>query len=225
MMTLQVTAEEFMQKARRAGIQVAWDRAFIPISLLILFVLRYTFRAPIWLLVAFCAWMPAYYIIYPMTLNSKWTTFEKEFARRFQKGEHKQLLDFYMSQWFLRRFGPRADMMGKLGLIYSALERYREAEEVLERAVDIAPGGLRERLFFNLANVKFELGKHQDAEQIYRTLKPNSPYRRAAQTQMALIDMHRGHRVEDARKILEAERGRASGQLKSRIETALAGLS
>jgi hypothetical protein len=38
---------------------------------------------------------------------------------------------------------------------------------------------------------------------------------------MALIDLHRGHRVEDARKILEAERGRASGQLKERIEQAL----
>jgi tetratricopeptide (TPR) repeat protein len=217
----QVTAEEFMQKAKRAGVQVSWDRALILASLLVLYVLYDVLRAPAWVLVLFCGWLPLYYFAFPMMLNARWGRFEKEFAMRFQRGEYKQLLEIYKGQWLLRRFGPQAEMMGKLGLIYTALERYREAEDILERAIDAAPQGMKERLFFNLANVKFELGKHQDAEQIYRSLKPTSPYRRAAQTQIALIDLQRGHRVEEAKKVLEAERARASGNLKVRIEEAL----
>lgn len=217
------TAEGLMgKKAKQSKIKFEWRGALIPLSLLVMALLRFVFDVPLWILAIMCAWIPLYYIGYPMTLRKKWIAFEKEFSLRFQRGEYKQLLELYRKQWFLRRFGPRSQMYGKLGLIYSALERYREAEEAFERAIDATPSGQRDRLYFNLANVKFELGKYDAAEEIYRSLKPSSPYRHASQTHLAIIDLHRGKRVEVARRILEQEQRRASGQLKTRIEQALA---
>ena len=215
--------EDLMQHARpKAGLKIEWRRMLVPASLLTLFILRYLFNAPIWALGVLCLWIPLYYVAYPMVLRKKWERFEKEFAQRFQRGEYKQLLELYKDQWFLRRFGPRAELLGKLGLIYSAMERYREAEQALERAVSAAHAAHRDRMYFNLANVKFELNKYQEAEEIYRSLRPSSPYRHAAQTQLALIDLHQERRVPVARKVLEQELKRATGSLKERIETALA---
>lgn len=215
--------EDLMQQPKpKAGIQVEWRRMLVPLSLILLFVLRYLFNAPIWTLLIICLWIPAYYVVYPTVLRKKWERFEKEFAQRFQRGEYKQLLELYRGQWFLRRFGPKAELLGKLGLIYAAMERYREAEHALERAVGAAHSAHRDRLYYNLANVKFELNKYQEAEEIYRSLRPGSPYRHAAQTQLALIDIYQERRVPVAKKILEQELKRASGSLKARIETALA---
>lgn len=200
-----------------------WKRALIPLSLLMLFVLKFGFGAPLWLLAVLCLWIPLYYVGVPVLINHSWRSFEKEFTIRFQRGDYRGLLEYYRKQWLLRRFGPRAEMLAKLGLIYFALERYREAEHALERAVDASQmGAFREQLFYNLANVKFELGKYEDAEQIYRSLRGGSPYRQSAQTQLALIDLHQGRRVDQARQILRSERHRASGMLRDRIDEALA---
>ena len=220
-MMVNPTAEELMPRARRANVQIYWKAAMIPLSLMIMATLRFVFHAPMWVLIVGCLWIPLYYIIYPVVLNKSWQQFDREFSVRFQRGEHKQLLAYYKKQWFLRRFGPRAEMMGKLGLIYSAMQRYREAEQVLERAVESADVASKDRLYFNLANVKFELGKLAAAEQIYRSMKPGSPYRHAAQAHLALIDLGRGERVDAARVILENEKKRASGVLRDRIEQAL----
>jgi|GEM_PF-1685711 tetratricopeptide (TPR) repeat protein len=216
------TAEEPMQGARRTGLQIELKGLLIPISIGVMALLRFIFQVPIWVLMILCIWIPIYYLGYPWMLRKKWYAFEKEFAFRFQKGEYKQLLELYSKQWFLRRFGPKTEMLGKLGLIYSALERYRDAEQVLERAIEATPQAQRDRLYFNLANVKFELGKYEAAEQIYRALRPDSPYRHSSQTYLAIIDLHRGRRTEIARRILEREQKRAVGQLKQRIEQALA---
>ena len=214
-------SEETMNKQGRSKIKLEWRRALLPASLIVMALLRFVFHVPLWVLAILCGWIPAYYLLYPAMLRKKWKSFEKEFAMRFQRGEYKQLLELYKKQWFLRRMGPRAEMLGKLGLIYSALERYRDAEQSLERAIEATPSAQRDRLYFNLANVKFELGKHQAAEQIYRSLKPSSPYRHASQTHLAIIDMHQGRRTEVARRILKQEQQRASGPLRERIDQAL----
>ncbi len=211
-----------MASEKKGGIQIDWHRGLIPVSLLVMFILHFGFGAPIWALALFTLWIPIYYIAYPRFVRKRWTAFEKEFAYRFQKGDYKGLVEFYRQQWFLRKFGPQAEMLGKLGLIYAAMEKYREAEHALERAIDRAHSSQKDKLFFNLANVKYELGKYEDAEQIYKALKTNSPYRHSARTQMALIDLRRGKRIEQARDFLKQERDRASQTLKSRIDRALA---
>lgn len=215
------TAEDYMQKSKRSGIKFEWRAALIPISLVTMSLLHFIFKVPLWLLAIACIWIPIYYVAYPLVLRNKWIAFEKEFALRFQKGDYKLLLEFYKKQWFLRRFGPRAEMLGKLGLIYAAMERYRDAEHALERAIETSPTTQRDRLYFNLANVKFELGKYDAAGEIYRTLRPSSPYRHASQTNLAIIDMHMGRHLEKARRVLEQELQRSNGQLKTRIEQAL----
>lgn len=215
------TAEDYMQKSKRSGIKFEWRAALIPISLVTMSLLHFIFKVPLWILAIACIWIPIYYVAYPLVLRNKWIAFEKEFALQFQKGDYKQLLELYKKQWFLRRFGPRAEMLGKLGLIYAAMERFREAEHALERAIETSPTTQRDRLYFNLANVKFELGKYDAAGEIYRTLRPSSPYRHASQTNLAIIDMHMGRHLEKARRVLEQELQRSNGQLKTRIEQAL----
>ena len=209
------------KKTKREGIEFEAKGLLIPISLGIMALLRFMFGVPLWILAMMCVWIPLYFLGYPALVRRRWLVFEKEFALRFQRGEYKKLLDFYKDQWFLRRFGPKPEMLGKLGLIYAAMERYRDAEQAFERAIEEAAKGQRERLYFNLANVKFELGKYDDAEQIYRTLKPSSPYRHASQTHLAIIDVHQGRRLDVARTILKQERARAHGPLRARIDQAL----
>ena len=201
--------------------QIDWKRGLIPLSLMILGLLHFGLGAPWWVLAVFCLWIPAFYLGVPYYRKRKWEQFEDIFARRFQRGEHKTLLEDYRKQWFLRRFGPQFDMFSKLGLIYSALEKYRQAEQAFERAIDVCQGHVPEQLYFNLANVKFELGKYDDAMQIYLTLRGNSPYQQAARTQMALIDLHKGARKEQALSFLESRKDTASGSMKERIEDAL----
>lgn len=211
-----------MASNKKRGFQIDWRRGLIPLSLLAMFILRFGFGAPLWTLILFTLWIPLYYFAYPMYLRKRWTAFEKEFAYRFQRGDHKGLLEFYRDQWFLRKFGPQAEMLGKLGLIYSAMHKYREAEHAFEQAIDRADASQKDKLFFNLANVKYELGKYEDAEQIFKSLRANSPYRHSARTQLALIDLRRGKRVDEAREYLEQESQRATGTVKTRIERALA---
>ena len=202
--------------------EIDWRRGLIPLSLFVLVILHFGFGAPWWALAVFCLWIPVYYVGVPIYRQKRWEEFETLFARRFQRGEHKTLLEEYRKQWFLRRFGPRFDMLSKLGLIYSALEKYRPAEQAFEGAIDACETHVPEQLFFNLANVKFELGKYDDAMQIYLTLKGNSPYQRAARTQMALIDLQKGARTEQAISFLEEEREGSTGSMKDRIDRALA---
>lgn len=200
---------------------IDWRRGLIPLSLLILIVLHFGLGAPIWVLMIFCLWIPVYYIALPYYRRRRWLAFEANFARRFQRGEHKTLLEQYRKERFLRRFGPRAEMLSRLGLIYSAMNKYREAEHAFENAITAFDGRVPEQLFFNLANVKFELKKFDEAMQIYLTLRGNSPYQHAARTQMAIIDLHKGARVEQALSFLENEKPRATGSIRHRIEQAL----
>ena len=217
-----ITAEETMQRVKRSRWHAEWRVAPIPISIGLLLMLHYVVGVPLWIVACCFVWIPLYYVAYPALLRKKWTQFEKVFARDFQRGAHKKLLTRYKKSWFLRRFGPRAEMLGKLGLIYAAMSRNREAEQALERAVDEAKGIHRDRLLFNLANVKFELGKREDAAAYYRALRPTSPYRHAAATHLAILDMQAGRRTEQARATLEREMPRAQGPIRAHIEAALA---
>ncbi len=200
---------------------VEWQRALVPLSLLAMFVGFFYFKVPLWALALFSLWVPAYYVVYPRMLERRWGRFEREFARKFQRGDYKELLEDYRSEWFLRKFAPKGEMLNKLALIYLAMEKYREAEQVLERAVHHLPPGQRDRLYINLGNVKYDLGKYDEAEAMYKTLRESSPYRKSLRTQLALLDLRRGERTEDARAILEKELPNASGALKKRIEDAL----
>lgn len=204
------------------GFTLDWRRALIPLSLFILVLLYFWFHVPWWGLALFCLWIPIYYLGVPYYKKRKWENFEQIFARHFQRGEHKTLLEKYRKQWFLRRFGPTSEMLSKLGLIYSALEQYRNAEHAFERAIEECDRRVPEQLYFNLANVKFELGKHDEAMEIYLTMRKNSPYQKAAKTRMALIDLKKGVRTEQAIKHLKAHRETASKSMRDRIEKALA---
>ncbi len=206
--------------AKSSGLTIDWHKALIPFSLITMFVM-WTQHAPLWLLALFTLWIPAYYVAYPWYLRKKWVEFDKIFAMKFQQGDYRGLLEFYRSQFFLRKFAPRQEMLSKLALIYSAMEKFREAEQVLERALDASKAGYRDRLYFNLANVKYELGKYDEAEQMYRALKRGSPYGHSVRTQLALIDLHRGTHTDEARRFLERERDSASGPTRDRIEEAL----
>jgi tetratricopeptide (TPR) repeat protein len=211
-----------MTRESDSSLTIDWRRGLIPLSLLALVVLRFWFGVPLWALALLCLWVPAYYILYPWLLKRQWEDFEREFTLKFQQGEHEALLDTYQNRWFLRKFGPRAQMLEKLGLVYAAMENYREAEHVFEQALDASDEDRRDKLFFNLANVKYELGKYEDAEQIYRSLHGNpSPYSHAIRTQLALIDLHKGRRVQEAREFLEDEQERATGMMRHRIDRAL----
>lgn len=200
---------------------IEWQRALVPLSLLAMFLGFFLFQIPIWALAIFSLWVPLYYIAYPRYLERSWASFEREFARKFQRGDYKELLEDYRSEWFLRKFAPKGEMLNKLALIYLAMEKYREAEQVLEQAVTHLPPGSRDRLYINLGNVKYELGKYEEAEAMYNTLRKTSPYRKSLRTQMALLDLRRGERTEESRQYLESELGSASGALKKRIEDAL----
>lgn len=210
-----------MSTPKKRGLQISWRRGLLPLSLLIIFVMRFGLGAPIWAISIFLLWIPIFYIAIPLYIRRKWAQFDKEFARRFQKRQFKSLLVYYRDQWFLRKFGPQAEMLGKLGLIYSAMHQYREAEDALEKAIDHAHMAQRDKLYFNLASVKYELGRYEDAEQILKSLRTNSPYGHSARTQLALIDLRRGRRIGAARNLLEKKLPGARGDVKVRIERAL----
>jgi len=205
----------------RARLEIDWRRALIPLSLGIMFLMVFYFNTPIWVMVIFLMWMPLYYMAFPWYLEKRWLAFEREFALLFQQRNFKGLLEFYRVNWFLRKFGPRAEMLTKLSLIYSGMEKYREAEQVLEQAIELTPAPQRDRLYYNLANVKYELGKYDEAEQMYKALNRGTPFGQTVRVQLALINLQQGRSVEKARRTLETELSNATGVLKSRIEDAL----
>ena len=132
------------------------QRALIPLSLGAFFILYFYFKVPPWALSILMLWIPLYYIGVPALTRRKWDAFEREFAYRFPLEDYDGLLAFYKGQWFLRHFGPRAEMLEKLGLIYIAMRKNREAEQILEQAIQLSERHQREKFLLNLAQVKFE---------------------------------------------------------------------
>lgn len=197
-------------------------RALIPVSLGLFFVLRFVFNVPTWVLAVLLLWIPAYYLGIPWIANRRWHRFEREFAYRFPQGDHKSLLSWWKGQFFLRQFGPKALMLEKLALIYQAMGRLRDAETVLERAVALADKRMRPTFLPNLAHVKYELGKYDEAEPIYRRLLRRFPHNTAAQTRLALIHVHKGTDIEASLEVLRQQRARAQGEEQRRIDEAIA---
>ena len=197
------------------------QRALIPASWGILFVLRFGFGAPIWALALCMLWIPIYYIGMPMLAMRRWPSFEREFAYRFQQNNFKALLAYYDAQWLLRGFGPKPQMLEKLALIYQGMGKLRDAEFVLEKAVRLARQGARHTILSNLAHIKFDLGKLDEAEVIYRRLLKLAPHLTGAQLRLALIQVRRGVDVEQARQTLREHLGRATGHERAQIEEAL----
>jgi tetratricopeptide (TPR) repeat protein len=196
-------------------------RALIPVSLGLFFVLRFVFHVPTWALAVLLLWIPVYYLGIPWLAGRRWHAFEREFAYRYPQGDHKSLLSFWQGQFFLRQFGPKPLMLEKLALIYQALGRVRDAETVLERAVELADKRMRPTFLPNLAHVKYELGKYDEAEPIYRRLLRRFPHNTAAQTRLALIHIHTGHDIDASLTVLRAQLGRAQGEELRRIEEAI----
>lgn len=194
----------------------------MPLSLLILFVMRFGLGAPDWLLLIFMLWIPLFYFVFPRYIRRRWARFDRDFAVRFQKADYKGLLESYRDEWFLRKFGPKAEMLGKLGLVYMAMHKYREAEDALEKALEHAHHTQRDKIFFNLAGVKYELGHYDEARIILKSLRKNSPYGHSARTLLALIDLRQGRQAEVARAFLKTRVAGARGEVKERIERALA---
>lgn len=197
------------------------QRALIPMSLGVFFVLYFYFKVPVWALAVLMLWIPAYYIGVPVLTQRKWRTFEREFAYRFPKQDYKGLLNYYRGQWFLRQFGPKAEMLEKLGLIYTAMGRTHDAERILEQAVQLADRRAREKFLLNLAQVKFELGKLDEAEQIYKRLINRAPHLTGAQLKLSIIRAHKGEDLPQTIKILESELPRVQGEDRRRVEEAL----
>jgi hypothetical protein len=197
------------------------SRALIPVSLGVFFVLKFVFDVPTWVLALLLLWIPAYYVGVPWIANRRWHVFEREFVYRFPQGDHRKTLAFWKSQYFLRQFGPKALMLEKLALIYQAMGRGREAESVLERALALADKRARPTFLPNLAHVKYELGKYDEAEPIYRRILRRYPHDTTAQTRLALIQVHTGHDIAAAVKVLRAHLGHAQGEERRRIEEAI----
>jgi tetratricopeptide (TPR) repeat protein len=196
-------------------------RFSILLSLAFMCLLYFYFKAPFWVLCLFTLWIPTFYVLLPWYTKRQWTRFERTFSRKFQRQEYAELVDDYRRAWFLRRFGPRAEMLSKLAITYTAMQHFREAEHVLEQALEITPLLHRDRLYLNLANLKYELGKYGEAEAMYKALQGNSPYRHTVKTQLALIDVHRGHQVQKAKRYLEEVRERSTGSTRHRIDAVL----
>lgn len=205
----------------KARLHIDWRRALIPLSLGTMMFLYFYFKAPVWVLAIFILWMPVYYGLYPWYLTKRWASFERTFAQLFQQRNFKALLEFYRENWFLRKFGPRAEMLTKLSLIYAGMEKYREAEQVLEQAIELTTSSARDRLYYNLANVKYELGKYDEAEQMYKALNRGTPFGQTVRVQLALIDLQRGRSIDKAKSTLQTELANSTGVLRSRIEDAL----
>ncbi len=210
-----------MIQPRTHAMKVDPQRAMIPISLGFFFVLTFYFQAPIWLMAILMLWIPLFYIGVPLLTQRKWRTFEREFAYRFPSQDYQGLLSYYKGQWFLRQFGPKAEMLEKLGLIYIAMGRARDAERILEQAIQLSDKRAREKFMLNLAQVKFELGKFDEAEQIYKRLLRRTPHLAGAHLKLLLIRAHKGQDLQNTIKSLESELPRAKGEDKKRIEEAL----
>lgn len=206
----------------RPRLQIDWKRALIPISLGSFFVLYFYFQVPLPVLAVLSLWIPLYYLVLPWFAWRRWEAFEREFAYRFPRGDFQGLLAFWQAQRFLRLFGPEAQMLGKLGLIYLGLNRMREAEIVLERALLATHPTGRQRVMLNLAHARFKLGKLDEAAQLYRLVLRTTPHNATATTRLALIDIHKGRSIEEARKTLEDARATATGDDRTLIEEALA---
>jgi tetratricopeptide (TPR) repeat protein len=197
------------------------QRALIPVSLGIFFVLRFGFGVPVWVLAILMLWIPAYYIGVPMLAQRRWREFEREFAFRFPSGEHKALLDYYRRQWFLRQFGPKAQMLEKLALIYQGMGKLRDAERVLERAMAMTHKAGRAAFLTNLGHIKYELGKYDEAEGIYKRLLRRAPHQLSARVKLALIRVHKGVQLEESFQVLRENLDRVSGPERAQIEEAL----
>lgn len=209
------------QPASRQRPKLDFKRALIPISLGVFFVLYFYVQAPVWVLALLTLWIPLFYIGVPYYTHRRWLRFEKDFAWRFSKQDHQGLLALYKDAWFLRSFGPRDLMLGKLGLIYAAMGKHRDAERVLENAIQQAEPSARGQFMLNLGQVKLDLGKYAEARQIYRRLLKRSPHLSRAEAKLNLIDAHLGKRLDEVIPLLQRDLQRAQGDERRRIQDAL----
>lgn len=149
--------------------------------------------------------------VFRLLVSRRLPGLQREILARLQAGAAaSELLSFYNQQIFLRFAAPRYAMQGLLGLIHSTLGQHRQAAAAYEEALEEAPGSRRFPLAVGLGDSLYELGKLEDAEEIYRESLDEKHTSSRACANLARIIRDRGGELQEAeiylRQALEMSR-------------------
>jgi tetratricopeptide (TPR) repeat protein len=209
-----------MERGRR--FTVNWRNGFIPISLIVVFVLKWRFGLPFWGLCLLLIPLGAYYLLLPLWVKQKLRAFERQFFIAIQQQKGRNLLEIYKKQWLLRSFGPEFVMKEKLAFIYSQLGNYKEACLLYKQALEKAPLGKRSSILLGLANNQYILGQDTEAEKNYRTLLKQGLSFPAIYYNLADIILRRYKDSKEAIKFLKQGLPQVRGKEKIKFRLALA---
>jgi tetratricopeptide (TPR) repeat protein len=143
---------------------------FLPITLALVFVLRWKFAMPWWGLAGILAVLPVYYFLVPALVRRKERAFERDVMRLLQEGRKSELLRLYRDQTFLRLFATSDTLRKRLGFIYTEVGDFDRARACYARAARSAAPSDRLSILLGLAYARYRSGEYEGAETVYREL-------------------------------------------------------
>ena len=194
-----------------SGLRIDVKQAMIPISLALLALLAFGFRAPTYVVVICALVLPVTLIGGMFYVIKALPGFELQFTRTLQTGNTQALKDHLAKAPLLRFFAPAYRMQSKRGLILLMDGRYREANEALEDAYLRAPPGRRASLLGPIAQVKYHLEEYDQLLEIAEQWRARALYPGAANVYLAAAHIHDIHPDPGlARELLDEVEGSLS---------------
>jgi tetratricopeptide (TPR) repeat protein len=142
----------------------------LPVTLAIVFLLRWKLGMPIWGVALLLSLLLLYHAAAPLLVRRGGRELERELLRLFHQGRRSELLPAYRRRWLLRLLAPPDRLQRLLGLVHSELGDFSRASACFEAAArDVEPA---ERLgvLMGLAKARYRAGDYEGAEVVYREL-------------------------------------------------------
>lgn len=152
------------------SLQLQPRHVFLPMTLALVFVLRWKFALPWWGLALILSALPVYYFVLPKIAERKMRAFEREVLRLLQQGRRQELLRAYRRERLLRLLAPAGQLQKQLGFIYTEIGDFERARACYSRAALQARAGERLAILLGLGNARYRSGDYEGAEAVYRDL-------------------------------------------------------
>jgi hypothetical protein len=145
------------------------------LSLVLFGAVATTVPMPTWVLFALALLLPALALVGRLWVRRRFESFERKFNLCMVSGDVAGMMRVWRGHRWLSLWVPGWQMSMRLGMIYVAAGRWREASDVLEDAWEAAPPRARTLMIGPMTRTRYQLEDWVSARELARQWRVRSP--------------------------------------------------